>query len=50
MVDVMLSWCLEVKEAVTTLRSFARRTCMSWSRAVARSNSPNFADGMARKG
>lgn len=29
MVDVMLSWCLEFKEAVMTLQSFARRTCMS---------------------
>lgn len=29
MVDVMLSWCLELKEAVMTLQSFARRTCMS---------------------
>lgn len=28
--DLMLFWCLEVKEALTTLRSFAQRAYMSW--------------------
>lgn len=30
MADLMLFWCLEVKEALITLRSFAPRAYMSW--------------------
>lgn len=37
---VMLFWSLRVKEAVQTLRSFARRAYMSWSQPEACSGSP----------
>lgn len=40
MAGVMLFWSLEVKEAVKTHRSFARRTHMSWSHPEACSGSP----------
>lgn len=39
MAGVMLFWSLGVKEAVKTLRSFARRTYMSWSQPEACSGS-----------
>lgn len=40
MAGMMLFWSLGVKEAVQTLRSFARRTYMSWAQPEACSDSP----------